>query len=193
MPDGFFDLITNTWFEYGAVEGIPQLLDLFDKHSVKATSFGAAVERHPTWPARSCDAVTRRPLTALRRLGHQCGHVHLASLRQRCISSALPFALRLRRASIVQQTPQTGPLFFITAFATGALHNKVADRTRKASEREAPSGLISPKCPSAQINLSCAPHVANAFLPRSIARLLWRKRASRSKGRQRLFPSHEDQ
>jgi peptidoglycan/xylan/chitin deacetylase (PgdA/CDA1 family) len=49
MPDGFFDLITNTWFEYGAVEGVPRLLDLFDKHGIKATSFmvGAAVERHP--------------------------------------------------------------------------------------------------------------------------------------------------
>src|SRR5579862_7023027 len=45
MPDGYLDLPTNTWFEYGAVEGIPRLLDLFDKHGVKATSFmvGTAV------------------------------------------------------------------------------------------------------------------------------------------------------
>jgi len=49
MPQGFLDLPTNTWFEYGAVEGIPRLLDLFDRHGVKATSFmvGTAVERHP--------------------------------------------------------------------------------------------------------------------------------------------------
>ncbi len=49
MPDGYLDLPTNTWFEYGAVEGIPRLLDLFDKHGVKATSFmvGTAVEKHP--------------------------------------------------------------------------------------------------------------------------------------------------
>jgi peptidoglycan/xylan/chitin deacetylase (PgdA/CDA1 family) len=49
MPDGFFDLPTNTWFEYGAVEGIPRLLDLFDRHGVKATSFmvGTAAQSHP--------------------------------------------------------------------------------------------------------------------------------------------------
>ncbi len=49
MPEGYLDLPTNTWFEYGAVEGIPRLLDLFDKHGVKATSFmvGTAVEKHP--------------------------------------------------------------------------------------------------------------------------------------------------
>jgi peptidoglycan/xylan/chitin deacetylase (PgdA/CDA1 family) len=49
MPDGYMDLPTNSWFEYGAVEGIPRLLDLFDKHGVKATSFmvGTAVEKHP--------------------------------------------------------------------------------------------------------------------------------------------------
>jgi peptidoglycan/xylan/chitin deacetylase (PgdA/CDA1 family) len=49
MPEGYFDLVTNSWFEYGAVEGIPRLLDLFDKHGVKATSFmvGTAVEKHP--------------------------------------------------------------------------------------------------------------------------------------------------
>src|SRR5271156_5239192 len=28
MPDGYLDLPTNSWFEYGAVEGIPRLLDL---------------------------------------------------------------------------------------------------------------------------------------------------------------------
>ncbi len=49
MPEGYMDLPTNTWFEYGAVEGIPRLLDLFDKHGIKATSFmvGTAVEKHP--------------------------------------------------------------------------------------------------------------------------------------------------
>src|SRR5271163_3843803 len=29
MPDGYLDLPTNSWFEYGAVEGIPRLLDLY--------------------------------------------------------------------------------------------------------------------------------------------------------------------
>ena len=49
MPEGYLDLPTDTWFEYGAVEGIPRLLDLFERHGVKATSFmvGTAVEKHP--------------------------------------------------------------------------------------------------------------------------------------------------
>ena len=49
MPEGYLDLPTNTWFEYGAVEGVPRLLDLFDRHGVKATSFmvGTAAEQHP--------------------------------------------------------------------------------------------------------------------------------------------------
>jgi len=49
MPEGYLDLPTNTWFEYGAVEGIPRLLDLFERNGVKATSFmvGTAAEKHP--------------------------------------------------------------------------------------------------------------------------------------------------
>src|SRR5450755_3966107 len=49
MPDGFLDLPTNTWFENGAVEGMPRLLGLSERHSVKATSFmvGTAAEKHP--------------------------------------------------------------------------------------------------------------------------------------------------
>jgi peptidoglycan/xylan/chitin deacetylase (PgdA/CDA1 family) len=49
LPQGFYDLVGNSWYEYGAVEGIPRLLDLFDKHGVKATSFmvGMAAEKHP--------------------------------------------------------------------------------------------------------------------------------------------------
>lgn len=43
------DLPTNSWFDYGIREGIPRLLNLFDRHGVKATSFmvGQAVARHP--------------------------------------------------------------------------------------------------------------------------------------------------
>ena len=47
--DGFPDLGQNSFYEYGAVEGVPRLLDLFDKHEIKMTSFmiGDAVRRHP--------------------------------------------------------------------------------------------------------------------------------------------------
>ncbi len=43
------DLATNTWFAYGYREGIPRLLDLWDRHGVKVTShmIGQAAERHP--------------------------------------------------------------------------------------------------------------------------------------------------
>src|SRR6201987_5245109 len=49
MPEDLRDLPHNRWFEYGAVEGIPRLLDLFDRHGVKANSFmvGTAAEKHP--------------------------------------------------------------------------------------------------------------------------------------------------
>lgn len=53
IPDpikkGYPDLATNSYFDYGVQEGIPRLLDLLDKHGIKATSFmvGAAVDKNP--------------------------------------------------------------------------------------------------------------------------------------------------
>jgi peptidoglycan/xylan/chitin deacetylase (PgdA/CDA1 family) len=43
------DLAANTWFAYGYREGIPRMLDLWDRHGVKVTShmIGEAVQRHP--------------------------------------------------------------------------------------------------------------------------------------------------
>ena len=43
------DLPARTWFEYGAREGVPRMLDLWDKHGVKVTSHmtGRAVEIYP--------------------------------------------------------------------------------------------------------------------------------------------------
>ncbi len=49
IVNGLPDLPTNAFFEYGVFEGIPRLLDLFDKHGVKMSSFmiGRAVEKAP--------------------------------------------------------------------------------------------------------------------------------------------------
>jgi peptidoglycan/xylan/chitin deacetylase (PgdA/CDA1 family) len=53
IPDpiqpGTPDLPTNAFFEYGVYEGIPRLLDLFDKHRIKMSSFmiGHAVDKAP--------------------------------------------------------------------------------------------------------------------------------------------------
>ena len=53
IPDpiqhGIPDLPTNAFFAYGLYEGIPRLLDLFDKHGIKMSSFmiGRAVDKAP--------------------------------------------------------------------------------------------------------------------------------------------------
>lgn len=43
------DLATTTWFAYGYREGIPRMLDLWDRHGVKVTShmIGEAARKHP--------------------------------------------------------------------------------------------------------------------------------------------------
>ena len=43
------DAAANTWFAYGYREGIPRMLDLWDRHRVKVTShmIGEAAQRHP--------------------------------------------------------------------------------------------------------------------------------------------------
>ena len=43
------DLPTTKWYEYGFKEGLPRLLDIFDRRKVKVTSHmvGAAVDLHP--------------------------------------------------------------------------------------------------------------------------------------------------
>ncbi|MBO9731674.1 MAG: polysaccharide deacetylase family protein [Chitinophaga sp.] len=49
MPRGYRDLPAATWYEYGYKEGIPRMLDNWDKHGIKVTSHmvGSAVEKHP--------------------------------------------------------------------------------------------------------------------------------------------------
>ena len=43
------DLPVKTWYEYGFKEGIPRLLDIFDRRKIKVTSHmvGAAVDLNP--------------------------------------------------------------------------------------------------------------------------------------------------
>jgi peptidoglycan/xylan/chitin deacetylase (PgdA/CDA1 family) len=49
IQQGLPDLPTNAFFEYGVYEGIPRILDLFDKHKIKLSSFmiGQAVNKAP--------------------------------------------------------------------------------------------------------------------------------------------------
>ena len=43
------DIAATKWYEYGFKEGLPRLLEMFDRRNVKVTShmLGAAVEKHP--------------------------------------------------------------------------------------------------------------------------------------------------
>src|SRR5438132_3232253 len=54
------DIAATKWYEYGFKEGLPRLLDMFDRREVKVTSHmvGAAVEKHPRSRRRSSSAVT---------------------------------------------------------------------------------------------------------------------------------------
>lgn len=63
IENGVPDLPTNAFFAYGHYEGVPRLLDLMDKHSVKLSSFmiGKAVQTHRISPRRS-SAVAMKPL-----------------------------------------------------------------------------------------------------------------------------------
>lgn len=49
ITPGHPDLPQNSFYDYGVREGIPRMLDLFDKHQVKVTSFmiGQAVDNAP--------------------------------------------------------------------------------------------------------------------------------------------------
>ena len=49
MDSKYPDLPTTKWYEYGFKEGLPRLLDIFDRRKVKVTSHmvGAAVDLHP--------------------------------------------------------------------------------------------------------------------------------------------------
>src|SRR5258707_15218156 len=49
MDPKYTDIAAIKWYEYGFKEGLPRLLDMFDRRKVKVTSHmvGAAVEKHP--------------------------------------------------------------------------------------------------------------------------------------------------
>ena len=49
LPAGHPDLPAQSWFRYGANEGIPRMLDLWDKYHIKVTSHvvGAAAMKYP--------------------------------------------------------------------------------------------------------------------------------------------------
>src|SRR2546426_11305935 len=69
------DLSAQKWYEYGFKEGIPRMLDMWDRVGIKVTSHmvGQAVERHPELAKeiveRGHDAAGR---SEERRVGKEC-------------------------------------------------------------------------------------------------------------------------
>lgn len=49
LPEGTPDLPAESWFRYGAKEGVSRMLDLWDKHNIKVTSHvvGEAARKYP--------------------------------------------------------------------------------------------------------------------------------------------------
>jgi peptidoglycan/xylan/chitin deacetylase (PgdA/CDA1 family) len=62
IQPGYPDLPTNTYFDYGIHEGVPRMLNLFDKHGIKVSSFmiGEAVDKNPAL------------VNEIARRGHEC-------------------------------------------------------------------------------------------------------------------------
>jgi peptidoglycan/xylan/chitin deacetylase (PgdA/CDA1 family) len=62
----FPDLGQNSFYEYGAREGVPRILDLLDTHDIKVTSFmiGRRCAGIRTWPQRSCGGGMKPARTA---------------------------------------------------------------------------------------------------------------------------------
>ena len=65
------DIAAIKWYEYGFKEGLPRLLDMFERRKVKVTSHkvGSAVEKHPASRKRSSSVATSPQVTA--RLGRR--------------------------------------------------------------------------------------------------------------------------
>jgi peptidoglycan/xylan/chitin deacetylase (PgdA/CDA1 family) len=59
------DAAANTWFAYGYREGIPRMLDLWDRHGVKVTShmIGEAAHIIQNSPGKLLHGVMKQPAT----------------------------------------------------------------------------------------------------------------------------------
>ena len=102
--DGFPDLGQNTFYEYGAREGAPRILDLMDTHGIKMTSFmiGDAVRAHPEVAAEIVRRGRRPPPAD----GHRPPRTHLrAPLPGPGAGPDLHPAARARRRVVGPQGP----------------------------------------------------------------------------------------
>jgi peptidoglycan/xylan/chitin deacetylase (PgdA/CDA1 family) len=96
---GFPDLGQNSFYEYGAREGVPRLLELFDKHDIKVSTYmvGDAVRRHPGLAAE----VVRR--------GHEAGAHGLRWQRQYHLSRPEEKAWIAENVQAIEEATGTRP------------------------------------------------------------------------------------
>ena len=59
------DLPASKWYDYGFKEGLPRLLDIFDRRKIKVTSHmvGAAVDLHPALAKEIVSVAMKQPDT----------------------------------------------------------------------------------------------------------------------------------
>ncbi len=97
---GFPDLGQNSFYEYGAREGVPRLLDLLDKHQIPMTSFmiGDAVRRHPDTAAE----IVRR--------GHEAGAHGRSWSRQYDLARDEEVAWILDSVTAIEEVTGTRPV-----------------------------------------------------------------------------------
>ncbi len=96
------DTITPTWYQYGMNEGIPRLLNLWDKHNIKVTSHmvGRAVELNPELAK---DVVKR---------GHEASGHGQSWTPQYSMSESEERASYIKSADIIEKVTGSRPVGF---------------------------------------------------------------------------------
>ncbi|MBE0360534.1 MULTISPECIES: polysaccharide deacetylase family protein [Pseudoalteromonas] len=99
---GYNDTISPTWYQYGMNEGIPRLLDLWDKHNIKVTSHmvGRAVELNPMLAK---EVVTR---------GHEASGHGQTWTPQYSMTAEQERASYIKSANIIEEITGTRPVGF---------------------------------------------------------------------------------
>jgi peptidoglycan/xylan/chitin deacetylase (PgdA/CDA1 family) len=112
IDPGYPDLPQNSFYEYGVREGIPRMLDLFDKHAIKVTSFmiGQAVDKQPELAAE----IVRR--------GHEAAAHGRPWERQYLLQPAAERQWILDSVDAIERTTGTRPRGYNNYWIRGSVH-----------------------------------------------------------------------
>ncbi len=96
----------TTWHAYGMAEGMPRLLDLWDRHNIKVTSHmvGHAVELQPDLAK---DLVARGHEAAAHGYSWTCGRIYVAGPDGSCSAAITQDEHSESFTQFVQQSPRT--------------------------------------------------------------------------------------